>query len=182
MKWVVKTFEELSIHELYHILRLRSAVFVVEQQSIYLDPDGKDLQAIHLMLLQECKKNDENKPCHERVCKGDCEICSDGCMGCMEDGSLLAYARLLPDEADEKKAWLGRIISVQRGYGYGRMLVRKGLELAKKQLHANSVWLEAQVQAQPFYEKMGFAQVGSTYWLDGILHVNMCKNLAETEM
>ena len=62
------------------------------------------------------------------------------------------------------------------------MLVGKGLELAKKQLHANSVWLEAQVQAQPFYEKMGFVQVGSTYWLDGILHVNMCKNLAETEM
>lgn len=131
MKWVVKTFEELSIHELYHILRLRSAVFVVEQKSIYLDADGKDLQAIHLMLLQGREKNDENKPCHERVCKGDCEICSDGCMGCMEDGSLLAYARLLPDEADEKKAWLGRIIAVQRGCGYGRMLVWKGLELAK---------------------------------------------------
>ena len=178
MKWVVKTFEELSIHELYHILRLRSAVFVVEQQSIYLDPDGKDLQAIHLMLLQGCEKNDANKPCQANVCKGDREIHS----GCMKDGSLLAYARLLPDEADEKKAWLGRIISVQRGCGYGRMLVGKGLELAKKQLHANSVWLEAQVQAQPFYEKMGFVQVGSTYWLDGILHVNMCKNLAETEM
>ena len=50
MELVVKTFDELNTHELYEILRVRSAVFVVEQQCAYQDPDGIDRRAVHAFL------------------------------------------------------------------------------------------------------------------------------------
>lgn len=49
MSWLFKGFDQLSTHELYQLLALRSAVFVVEQACVYLDPDGKDMDAIHLL-------------------------------------------------------------------------------------------------------------------------------------
>ena len=49
MKIVVKKFKELSVEEIYQILRIRSEVFVIEQKCIYQDIDGKDEKAIHMM-------------------------------------------------------------------------------------------------------------------------------------
>ena len=46
MKIVVKTFKELSVEEIYQILRIRSEVFVIEQKCIYQDIDGKDEKII----------------------------------------------------------------------------------------------------------------------------------------
>ncbi len=46
--WKTKTFDELSTQELYQILRLRSEVFVVEQNCVYQDIDNKDQKALHL--------------------------------------------------------------------------------------------------------------------------------------
>ena len=46
--WKIKSFEELSIHELYEILKVRQEVFVVEQTCYYLDADGYDQKALHL--------------------------------------------------------------------------------------------------------------------------------------
>ncbi|HSN47240.1 MAG TPA: GNAT family N-acetyltransferase, partial [Flavobacterium sp.] len=48
IKWKIKSFDDLSVHELYDILRLRSEIFVVEQNCVYLDLDGKDKVALHL--------------------------------------------------------------------------------------------------------------------------------------
>lgn len=42
-------FHELSPEQLYELLALRAAVFVVEQHCPYLDPDGKDYTARHLL-------------------------------------------------------------------------------------------------------------------------------------
>ena len=52
---ITKTFSELNTEELYQILRLRSEVFVVEQDCVYQDIDNKDKKAIHLY----CKQNEE---------------------------------------------------------------------------------------------------------------------------
>ena len=49
----IKHFNELTADELYAILRLRTAVFVVEQNCPYLDPDNLDLDAVHLWLEDE---------------------------------------------------------------------------------------------------------------------------------
>lgn len=47
--WELKSFEELNSFELYKILKLRSQVFVVEQNCVFLDMDDKDQYSHHLM-------------------------------------------------------------------------------------------------------------------------------------
>jgi ElaA protein len=49
IKWKIKRFEALSTIELYKTLQLRSKVFVVEQNCVYQDVDGKDEKALHLI-------------------------------------------------------------------------------------------------------------------------------------
>ena len=49
MEISVKKFEELTKKELYEVLKARCRVFVVEQTCPYLDPDGKDYEAYHLL-------------------------------------------------------------------------------------------------------------------------------------
>ena len=47
---VIKHFSELSAFELHEILRIRSQVFVVEQNCVYQDVDGKDIGAYHIYI------------------------------------------------------------------------------------------------------------------------------------
>ena len=62
MKIDVKRFKELTVEEMYQILRIRSEVFVIEQRCIYQDIDGKDKKAIHVMGTNNNKINN-NPPC-----------------------------------------------------------------------------------------------------------------------
>ena len=43
-----KRFSDLSLEELYGILRVRSEVFVTGQRCLYVDPDGKDIEAVQV--------------------------------------------------------------------------------------------------------------------------------------
>ena len=49
MEWQWLSFDALSREQLYALLRLRSEVFVVEQNCVFLDMDGLDPQAMHLL-------------------------------------------------------------------------------------------------------------------------------------
>ena len=53
MKTIVKHFNELTLNELYDILRFRTEVFVVEQDCAYLDPDGVDKDAYHVYIEEK---------------------------------------------------------------------------------------------------------------------------------
>ena len=55
MEIVVKNFDELSIYELYDLLQLRTEIFVVEQDCVYQDLDGKDSKALHIIGKKEGK-------------------------------------------------------------------------------------------------------------------------------
>lgn len=48
MKYIIKKFEELTTTELYEILKLRSEIFVVEQNCVYQDLDNIDYQSLHI--------------------------------------------------------------------------------------------------------------------------------------
>ena len=52
MNWILKKFDELTLAELYTILRLRCEIFIVEQVA-YQDVDNTDQQAWHLFALDE---------------------------------------------------------------------------------------------------------------------------------
>ena len=49
MEIIVKTFQELTVAELHDIFQLRSEIFVVEQNCVYQDIDGKDKKALHIL-------------------------------------------------------------------------------------------------------------------------------------
>ena len=55
MEVFVKKFDELTVEELYEILRVRAEVFVVEQNCVYQDLDGVDQAAYHVYI----KESDE---------------------------------------------------------------------------------------------------------------------------
>ena len=51
MRLEVKAWDQLSRKEINDIFSLRSEVFVVEQECIYQDIDGKDEKADHVLLI-----------------------------------------------------------------------------------------------------------------------------------
>ena len=53
MPWMLKSFDELNVHELYKILKLRNEIFVLEQDCVYLDTDDKDQTSEHLFYTEE---------------------------------------------------------------------------------------------------------------------------------
>ena len=49
MRWRLHPWDALTARQAYTVLQLRSAVFVLEQQCLYADMDGLDLQALHVL-------------------------------------------------------------------------------------------------------------------------------------
>ena len=136
-----KTFGELTLDELYELLRVRSEVFVVEQNCVYQDMDGDDKQSIHLWLT-----------------KGD---------------KIVALARVCPAGVHLNEISIGRVITTERGKGYGEQIMRAAIAVAVEHFGATLIEIEAQEYAQGFYEKVGFRRVSDIFMLDNIPHIRM---------
>ena len=136
-----KTFGELTLDELYELLRVRSEVFVVEQNCVYQDMDGDDKQSIHLWLT-----------------KGD---------------KVVALARVCPAGVHLSENSIGRVITTERGKGYGEQIMRAAIDAAVEHFGATLIEIEAQEYALAFYEKVGFRKVSDVFMLDNIPHVRM---------
>lgn len=147
MKPVVKSFRELSASELYEILRLREAVFIVEQNCPYPEADGKDPDAIHLWFAEE----DGRVKAYLRLYH------KKGELGTIQVGRVVTS----PDV---------------RGTGLGRKLLHEGIRHAVETMGAERLYLEAQVYAIGFYEKEGFEVSSGEFLEDGIPHVEMRRN------
>ncbi len=145
MTWVLKKFNELTVDDLYAILYLRSEVFVVEQNCVYHDPDGKDQRAWHLMGL--------------------------------EDGKLVAYARIFEAGVTYPEPSIGRVVTApsKRRSGLGRKLMETSIEHCEKLFGKTSISLGAQMYLKKFYESLGFIVSGKEYIEDGIPHVTMTR-------
>ena len=141
MNLVVKKFEELSVNELYDILKLRVDVFVVEQNCPYPEIDNKDKGAYHLWLEDE--------------------------------EGIAAYLRVLDRGVSFDDPAIGRVISARRRKGYGTILMKEGIRIAKEKFGAEKITIEAQVYARKFYENVGFRKVSEEFLEDGIPHIIM---------
>jgi ElaA protein len=53
LQFLYREFDDLTVHELYALLRLRSDVFVVEQDCVFLDLDDRDQAAVHVLALAD---------------------------------------------------------------------------------------------------------------------------------
>lgn len=145
MEWTMKKFNELSLDELYAVLELRSEVFVVEQNCVYHDPDGKDQYAWHLMALEEGKLI-----AYARIF-GPGVTYSDPSIGRVVTSPL------------------------KRGSGLGRELMKRAIEQCEKLFGRTSISLGAQLYLRNFYESLGFIVSGEEYIEDGIPHVAMTR-------
>ena len=92
-----------------------------------------------------------------------------------EDGKLLAYCRVVFGYV-EGEVSVGRVITLRRGAELGKLVVEKGIEVAKEKFSANRIIIEAQEYAREFYEKCGFYKISDTFPVDGIPHIKMRYN------
>jgi ElaA protein len=144
--WVLKKFEALTVTELYCILKLRSEVFVVEQNCVYLDTDGKDLACWHLCGWL-----------HNQLV-AYCRILPPGLA--FEQASI---GRVVTHAAHRKD-------------GYGRMLMLKAIENTYSIYDVGHIKIGAQQYLLQFYGSLGFIPLGEPYLEDGIPHVTMLHN------
>jgi ElaA protein len=146
MDWQLKPFDALTPGELYALLALRSDVFVVEQNCVYLDTDGLDSVALHLWL--------PGTP----------------------PAQALAVARLLPPGSCYPEASIGRVATAGsvRRTGLGRALFQRALdEVAQR--WPGPVRIMAQSYLTKFYAEFGFLIQGDEFLEDGIPHFYMRK-------
>jgi ElaA protein len=145
MTWTIKPFAELSPQEVYIILRLRSEVFVVEQDCVFQDMDNKDQYCYHLMGWQ----NNELIAYTRIVPPG---ISYD----------LPSIGRVVTSP----KA---------RNSGLGKLLMEKSIEELTRLYGQTSVRIGAQLYLKKFYGSFGFEQSGDVYDEDGIDHIEMTR-------
>jgi ElaA protein len=142
----VKRFSKLGHQELYELLQLRSAIFVVEQDCIYQDLDGKDQKALHVI----GKKNGK-VVAYTRIFKaGDY----------FKDSSIGRVAV----HKDERK------------HGYGKIIMQASITAIRDYFNTSTIRISAQTYLLKFYGELGFQPTGETYLEDGIPHIQMIKN------
>lgn len=141
----IKEFHELGLEELYDILQLRSEVFVVEQDCVYQDIDGKDQKAVHVIGYK-----DDKVVAYTR---------------CFEPGYYFAEAAIGRVVVKES----------ERNFGYGHEIMEASHKAINKYFNTSEIRLSAQQYLIKFYESHGYKTAGEGYLEDGIPHINMLK-------
>ncbi len=146
MQWLERTFSQLTLDQLYDVLKLRLAVFSSEQACVYTDLDNKDR-------LPDCRH-----------------------LLCFADTLLVGYCRILaPGSGYPDEICMGRVVvdASRRGEGLGHELFRRGLAIAIRLWPEQDVKISAQAHLQKFYEQHDFSRVSEEYLEDNIPHVAM---------
>lgn len=145
IQFKIKPFHELTTDELYALLQLRSEVFVVEQNCVYQDIDGKDQKAIHVLgysdgVLVACSRLFKPKDYFE----------------------YSSIGRVIVKESHRDKKW-------------GHELMRVSIDAITSLFQETKITISAQLYLQKFYESHGFFVVGESYLEDDIPHIEMKK-------
>lgn len=145
LRWRWAPLGELPAGAVYDALELRAAVFVVEQGCAYLDPDGADPAAWHLLGYD-----------------------SDGLAAVAR-----AFAPGLrgPEAAFGRVATARRV----RGQGLGRLLVTTVIHRMAETFGPTPIRIAAQAHLDRFYSDFGFEVCGPGFLEDGIPHLPMLR-------
>ena len=145
LKHYVKSFQDLNVNELYELLKLRSEVFVVEQNCVFLDQDDKDQKCYHLMLFLE-----------------------DQLIGYSR---LVPPGLSYPEMAIGRVVSAPSV----RGKGMGRIVMEVSIQNCEKLFGQGNIRIGAQTYALGFYSSLGFVPDGEVYDEDGIEHIEMVR-------
>lgn len=143
----LKGLDELSARELYDLLRMRVDVFVVEQNCPYPELDGKDIDALHLRLM-------------------------DGSELLGSTRLLKPYSAEYPIKIGRVV-----VSPAHRGKRLGDALMAESIAACEKLYPENYIALSAQAHLRRFYESFGFAKSSEEYLEDGIPHIDMVRPL-----
>lgn len=145
ISWKIKNFDTLSVPELYQIMRLRSEIFVVEQNCVYQDLDGKDQKALHLFGII-----DETIVAYCRLFKA----------GDYFDFASIGRVVVAANYRDKK---------------LGHELMNQAISAIEKYLGEQNITISAQLYLKKFYESHGFIPTSEMYLEDDIPHIQMQK-------
>ncbi|KAF2507431.1 GNAT family N-acetyltransferase [Flavobacterium foetidum] len=141
----IKSFDELTNHELYDMLRLRSEIFVVEQNCVYLDLDNKDQKSFHLLYYVD------------GALSGVTRLLPEG----------LSY--------NESSIGRVVIAPSRRGLGLGVQLMEASIAGCEEKFGKSPIRISAQYHLSKFYQSLGFVEQGEVYDEDGIPHIEMLR-------
>jgi ElaA protein len=144
MRWHAVPFAELSVAELYELLALRQLVFVVEQKCAYLDCDGKDQLATHLLGRDESG----NLVAYARLFPPGVSFVEAAI------GRVITHPSV-------------------RGTGAGRALMQEAIARTRATYGDGPIRIGAQRYLEKFYGELGFEIASAPYDEDGIPHVEM---------
>ena len=149
IKWQWALFDELSLYELYEIMKVRQAVFAVEQDCVYQDADDLDQVAWHLIGWHE--HSNEKK--------------------------IVAYLRVVFPQRKFPEPSIGRVLTTPeaRGTGLGKALTREVITRIADKYPNTAVRISAQQYLEKFYSAFGFETVSKPYDEDGIPHIEMLR-------
>lgn len=145
MEIKVKIYQDLAVDELYAIMALRAAVFVVEQNCVYQDLDYKDQKALHVMGWI----NDKLVAYTRLFGPGDY----------FEQASI---GRVI-------------VSMDQRGHNYGHQIMSASINAITQHYKTDRIDISAQTYLEQFYTAHGFLPSGEEYLEDGIPHIKMIK-------
>jgi ElaA protein len=146
LTWTCQPFDALTVTQLYSILQLRNAVFVVEQNCPYQDADDKDPHCLHL-----CGWQDQHLVAYARlVPKG------------ISYNTHISIGRVVTCQA-------------VRGTGAGKALIQQAIQHCYAAYGQQAIKISAQLYLQRFYTSFGFEQVTPVYLEDNIEHIGMIK-------
>ena len=152
----IKHFSELTSSEFYDIAQAREKVFLLEQHIVCQDFDGVDKRAVHITLREEG------------------EPAAGGASGGSVGGRILAYLRMFEDGG---KVIVGRVLTTERGKGYGRRIMAAAEDVARESFGLDRIMLHSQTQAIPFYLKCGYEITSEEFLEEGVPHRMMEKTI-----
>jgi ElaA protein len=150
MNWTTLEFEQLTVRELYLIMRARSAVFVVEQSRVHLDADGHDEAALHLFAFEDMKR----------------------------PMPVLAYARIRPGEAEHQEVVIDKVLTSpsRRGDGTADALLERVLRAVDTRWPGHLVRVYAPLGLLAFYERFGFCRTEGPYLECGAAVIGLARD------
>ena len=143
---ITKTFNELSLNELYQILQLRSEVFVVEQNCPYQDLDYKDQKALHVLGFKN-----NNIVAYTRI---------------FNKGDYFEYASI----------GRVVVLKNERMHKYGYDIMNASIKEIESKFNQTTIKISAQKYLINFYSNLGFKQIGEEYLEDNIPHIAMIRS------
>lgn len=146
LTFVEKSFDELTTDELYALLQLRAEVFVVEQDCVYQDVDGKDQKAIHVLGYK-----DHDLVAYTRI------------FGPGDYFKQASIGRVV-------------VRQNERQHKYGYHLMQRSIAVVLNRFGEKTIKISAQTYLKAFYNNLGFSETGEQYLEDGIPHMAMIFN------